>query len=216
MFYLLFAIIVTMQGYIININKVKDEDLIVTILGESNLYTTYRFYGARHSTINVGYKIDFELETNLKSNIARLKDVIQIGFPWLLQREKLYCWQRFIKLFHPHLKDIEELDNFYIKLLDDLAHKMIKQNPKRAIIESYISLCEYEGRLHTEYECLLCDEKIESNISLVRSFLPTHSSCSYSKSFDIKKIKELFEEKSLINFDEDECEYLWNILLQGL
>ncbi len=205
-----------MQGYIININKVKDEDLIVTILGENHLYTTYRFYGARHSIINIGYKIDFELESNLKSNISRLKDVIQLSFPWILEREKLYCWQRFIKLFYPHLKDVGEIDDFYLQLLNDLAHKMIKQNSKRAIIESYIHLCEYEGRLHTEYECLLCDKKIKSDISIVRSFLPTHSSCSYSKKFDFLKMKELFEDKSLINFDEDEVEYIWNILLQGL
>jgi len=205
-----------MQGYIININKVRDEDLIVTILGETNIYTTYRFYGARHSTINIGYKIDFELESNIKSNITRLKDVLHLGFPWLLDREKLYCWQRFIKLFHPHLREVDNIDNFYLKLLNNLAHKMIKQNPKRAIIESYVKLCEYEGRLHCEYECLLCDEKIIDNISLVRSFLPTHSSCSYGKPFDIVIIKELFEEKSLINFDDEEVEYIWNILLQGL
>lgn len=205
-----------MQGYIININKVRDEDLIVTILGEKHLYTTYRFYGARHSTIHVGYKIDFELETNLKSNIARLKDVLHLGFPWILEREKLYCWQRFIKLFNPHLQDIDELDEFYIQLLDNLAHKMIKQNAKRAIIESYILLCEYEGRLHKEYECLLCDEKIKDDISLVRSFLPTHSSCSYSRSFKLKNIEELFEEKTLIYFTDEEVEYLWQILLQGL
>jgi len=205
-----------MQGYIININKVRDEDLIVTIIGENYLYTTYRFYGARHSIINVGYKIDFELETNLKSNIARLKDVLHIGFSWIQDREKLYCWQRFIKLFYIHLKDVEQLDEYYIKLLDDLAHKITKQNPKRAICESYVKLCEYEGRLHTEYECLLCDEKITSNISIVRGFLPTHSSCSYSRSFKLEQIVEFFDEKSLINFDDDEVEYIWNILLQGL
>jgi len=205
-----------MQGYIININKVKDEDLIVSILTQNNFYTTYRFYGARHSIINIGYKIDFELESNLKSNISRLKDVLHIGYHWIQDTKKLYCWQRFIKLFYPHLKDVEDIDQFYFNLLDDLAHKMIKQDPKRAIIESYIKLCEYEGRLHTEYECLLCEDVIESNISLVRSFIPTHSRCSYSKSFYTKQIKELFEEKSLINFDNNEVEYLWNILLQGL
>lgn len=205
-----------MQGYIININKVRDEDLIVTILGENYLYTTYRFYGARHSTLNIGYKIDFELEKNLKSNIPRLKDVIQLGFSWLHNREKLYSWQRFITLFYTHLKDVEQLDDFYIKLLDTLAHKMIKQNPKRAIIESYIHLCDYEGRLHLEYECLLCDKPIENNISLVRSFLPTHALCSYSKKFDIMSIKELFEEKSTINLTNKDIEYLWDILLQGL
>jgi hypothetical protein len=205
-----------MQGYIININKVKDEDLIVSILTESNFYTTYRFYGARHSTINIGFKIDFELETNLKSTIPRLKDVLQIGFPWILDREKLYCWQRFIKLFYPHLKDVEEIDDFYFELLDELVHKMARQNPKRAIIESYVKLCEYEGRLHTDFECLLCEESINDNISLVRSFLPTHSRCSYSRGFRIEQIKDLFESKSSLGLNDEELEYIWQILLQGL
>ncbi|MEA2016902.1 MAG: recombination protein RecO [Campylobacterota bacterium] len=205
-----------MQGYIININKVKDEDLIVSILTENNFYTTYRFYGARHSIINIGFKIDFELETNLKSNIARLKDVLQISYPWIHDSKKLYCWQRFLKLFYPHLKDVEEIEEFYFDLLDELAHKMEKQDAKRAIVESYVKLCEYEGRLHTQYECLLCDEQIDSNISLVRAFLPTHSKCSYSKSFNLNQIKQLFEEKTLIGFNDEEVEYLWNILLQGL
>lgn len=205
-----------MQGYIININNVKDEDLIVSILTKNNFYTTYRFYGARHSTINIGYKIDFELETNMRSSMGRLKDVLQISYPWIMDSSKLYCWQRFLKLFYPHLKDVEEIEDFYFDLLDDLAHKMIKQNPKRAIIESYVKLCEHEGRLHTEYECLLCEEVIESDISLVRSFLPTHKKCSYSKSYNLSQIKELFEEKSLINFNDEEVDYIWKILLQGL
>lgn len=205
-----------MQGYIINVNKVKDEDLIVSILTATNFYTTYRFYGARHSIIHVGFKIDFELESNLKSTIPRLKDVIQIGYPWILDSSKLYCWQRFVKLFYPHLKDVEEIEPFYFELLDELAHKLVKQDPKRAIIESYVKICEHEGRLHTDYECLLCEETIQDHISLVRSFLPTHPACSYSKAFEFKKIQELFEEKTTISFNDDEVEYIWNILLQGI
>lgn len=204
-----------MQGYIIDIKPVKDDDLIVSILTENELLTTYRFYGARHSNINIGYKIDFELETT-KSSISRLKDVIQLGFPWILDNEKMYCWQRFIKLFYPHLKDVEGLDPFYFYLLDNLVHVMIKQNALRAICEAYVSLLEYEGRLHTDYECLLCEVEIEDSISLVRGFLPVHAKCTFSKIYEIKKIKELFEEKSMINFKDEEVEYLWNILLQGL
>jgi hypothetical protein len=205
-----------MQGYIININKVKDEDLIVSILSESHVYTTYRFYGARHSIINVGFKIDFELESNLKSSIPRLKDVIQLGVPWIFDPQKLYCWQRFIKLFYPHLKDVEEIDSFYFKLLNGLSKKLEKQNPKRAMIETYIALCEYEGRLHSDYTCLLCEEVILEDISLVRAFIPTHPKCSYSKGFAQHKIDKLFLEKSTIGLDDEEIEYLWNILLQGL
>ncbi|MCI0501372.1 MAG: recombination protein RecO [Epsilonproteobacteria bacterium] len=205
-----------MQGYVLNVNKVRDEDLIVTILGENHIHTAYRFYGARHSNINIGYKIDFELEINIKSTIPRLKDVIQLGFPWLLDSKKLYHWQLYIKLFYHHLKDVEEIDDFYIELLNDLVVRITKQNTKRAILESYVKLCEYEGRLHNDFTCLLCDLPIEDDISLVRGFLTTHSVCSYSKNFDIQKITTLFSNKSLIDFDEDEIEYLWGIILQGL
>ena len=205
-----------MQGYIININNVKDEDLIVTILSSDMLYTTYRFYGARHSNINIGYKIDFELEYNMKSTIPRLKDVVQLGFPWILDNDKMYHWQRYLKLFYSHLKDVEELDIFYINLLDSLVRTMNKQNHKRAIIESYIMLCEYEGRLNDTYECLLCDGIIQADISLVRGFIPTHASCSYTRGFSKLKVNELFKDKTLISFEDDEVTHLWHVLMQGL
>ncbi len=205
-----------MQGYVLNLVKVRDEDLIVTILSENFTYTAYRFYGARHSNINIGYKIDFELEINIKSTIPRLKDVIQLNFPWLLDSKKLYFWQMYIKLFYHHLKDTEELDIFYFHLLDDLVVKLTKQNPKRAILENYVKLCEFEGRLHDDFVCLLCDEPIDENISLVRGFLATHSACNYGKNFELQKIEDFFHNKSLIEFDEEEVDYLWNIILQGL
>ncbi len=205
-----------MQGYIINIRPLREDDLIVTVLAENRIYTTYRFYGARHSNINIGYKIDFELESNLKNSMPRLKDVIQLGFQWIFDNEKLYCWQRFIKLLYFHLKDVEELDDFYFKLLDRLSHEMIKQNAKRAICKNYLKLLKYEGRLHWDFNCLLCEQEIKSDISLVRSFVPVHSSCTYSKSFELKKIKKLFKNLNLIDFEDEEVEYLWNILLQGL
>ncbi len=205
-----------MQGYVLNITKVRDEDLIVTILGEDYVHKAYRFYGARHSNIHIGYKIDFELEVNLKSNMPRLKDVLQLGFPWLLDSKKLYHWQLYIKLFYYHLKDVDEIDDFYIGLLDDLVERITKQNPKRAMLESYVKLCEYEGRLHDDFTCLLCDLPIEDEVSLVRGFLTTHPTCSYSKSFDIEKITTLFDDKTSIDFDDDEIEYLWGIILQGL
>ena len=51
--------------------------------------------------------------------------MIQLGFQWILDREKLYCWQRYIKLFYPHLKDVETIDDFYFKNLDKLVHNVI-------------------------------------------------------------------------------------------
>ncbi len=94
--------------------------------------------------------------------------------------------------FYPHLKDIEEIDDFYFKLLDKLSHKMIKQNAKRAICKSYLKLLKHEGRLHTDFHCFLCENEIIKDVSLVRSFLPAHSSCTYSKAFDIKKSRGTF------------------------
>jgi hypothetical protein len=205
-----------MQGYILNFNRVKDEDLIVTILSNDTVYTLYRFYGARHSHINIGYKIDFEIEVNVKSSIGRLKDVIQLGFPWLLDNKIMYHWQRYIKLFYPHLKDVDEIDSFYLELLDELAHKLNKQNPKRAILENYIKLLEYEGRLHLDFECLLCENEVKDSVSLVRSFLPTHSYCSYARGFKREKIENLFISKEGIDLNDEEIEYLWEILLQGI
>ena len=205
-----------MQGFIIDVKSVRDDDLIVTLLTDHHIYRTYRFYGARHSHVNIGYKIDFELESNLKSSMPRLKDVLQLGFPWILNRDKLYAWQRYLKLFHSHLHDVEEIDDFYFHLLNQLIQTINKQNIKRAIIESYLHLLEHEGRLHHEFICLLCDTKIQEDISLVRSFHPVHASCTYSKKFDFYKIEGLFKQKSLIAFDDEEIDYLWSILLQGL
>jgi len=204
-----------MQGYIIDIKAVKDDDLIVTILCEYELITSYRFYGARHSNINIGYKIDFELEIT-KSNIPRLKDVMQLGFPWILNIQKMYCWQRYLKLFYSHLKELESLDGFYFYLLENLVKKIEKQNVLRAIIESYISLLEHEGRLHFDFECLICEIKIENELCLIRGFIPTHKSCIKAKSFDLEKIKELFFNKSAINLNDKEIEKLWDIILLGL
>ncbi|OCL86306.1 hypothetical protein AAX26_01439 [Aliarcobacter thereius] len=204
-----------MQGYIIDVKPVKDDDLIVTILCENELISSYRFYGARHSNINIGYKIDFELE-NTKANIPRLKDVMQLGFPWILNSQKMYAWQRFLKLFYSHLKDIEELDSFYFTNLEELVRKIDKQNVLRAIIESYLNILDFEGRLHIDFECLICEITIDFNLSLVRGFIPVHNSCIRAKRFDINKIKELFINKSAISLEDNEIEKLWDIILLGL
>ena len=105
-----------MQGFIINLNKVKEEDLIVSIISKDNLHTLYRFYGARHGTINIGFKIDYEIEESARSTIHRLKDVIHIGFPWINDYSKLRLWQDFLSLFQKHLKDAEDIGNFYFDL----------------------------------------------------------------------------------------------------
>ncbi|MBL0709069.1 MAG: recombination protein RecO [Sulfurimonas sp.] len=206
-----------MQGYIINLNKVKDEDLIVTIISKGNLHTLYRFYGARHGTINIGFKIDYEKEDSSKSTISRLKDVVHIGFKWINDYELLKFWQDFLKLFYKHLQDAEELGDFYFVLLDDASSIWGVQNPKRVAIESYVKLLEYEGRLHKEMECFLCSLEIQDrDISIIRAFLPTHQRCSHTLAINKEALNELFINKSSLFMSDKEVDRLWHVLLEGL
>ncbi len=204
-----------MQGYIINVNKARDEDVIVTILTHHNLYTLYRFYGARHGQINLGFKIDFETEASVKSTIERLRDVIHLGFPWITDRSRLFIWQQFTALFHKHLQESEELDPFYFNLLEDAARIWQTQNPKRIAIESYVKLLAFEGRLHEEMLCFFCERKIEKEMTLIRAFLPAHAECIHALPLDIKAIQELFSTGSSLFLNDKEIDIIWHVLLEG-
>ena len=205
-----------MQGFIININRVKDEDLIVTILSQNSLESLYRFYGARHGVINLGFKIDYESEASAKSTIARLKDVIHIGYTWINDYKLLRLWQDFVGLFFKHLKDSEDIGSFYFTLLNDASKNWDKQNPKRVAIEAYVKLLEHEGRLHKDMYCFLCSKKIENEVSFLRAYLPTHEQCSHTLAISRVGITELFENKSTLFLSNAEVQRLWNVLLEGL
>ena len=205
-----------MQGYIINLNRLKDEDLIVSILSKNSLDTLYRFYGARHGVINLGFKIDYEREASAKSTISRLKDVIHIGFPWINDYKLLRLWQDFLGLFYKHLKDSEEIGSFYFDLIEEASKKWGRQNPKRVAIEAYVRLLEHEGRLHQDMHCFLCSKKIEDDASLLRAYLPTHEACSHTLAINRKGLEELFTNKSSLFLTNSEVGRLWSVLLEGL
>lgn len=205
-----------MQGFIIKVNRYRDEDLIVTIISEYNLQTLYRFYGARHGPINLGFKIDYEVETSLKSSIGRLRDVLHLGYPWLSERFRLSLWQQFIKLFHPHLYDAEAIGTFYYDLLDHAASIWHQQNPKRVAIESYVALLRHEGRLHDELLCFHCDEPIEGDIALLRAFLPSHPECSHRLHVRREPLLELYSNASALFLSDEEVDTLWHVLIEGL
>ena len=205
-----------MQGFIISLNRSRDEDLVVTILSDRGLDTLYRFYGARHGVINLGFKIDFEIITNVKSSIGQLRDVIHLGYPWLRDHHKLRTWQQFVVLFYPHLKEAEETDDFYFNLLDHAAEQWSKQNPKRVAVEAYVRLLEHEGRLHKEMYCFFCDAPINKEISLIRSFLPAHAECAHRLTIEQHGLKELFENGSTLFLNDKEVENLWLVLLEGI
>jgi len=205
-----------MQGYIINLNKVKDEDLIVTILSKNSLETLYRFYGARHGTINIGFKIDYEIEPSAKSTIGRLKDVIHIGYPWINDYHLLRLWQDFLSLFYKHLKDAEDFGSFYFDLLENASREWPKQNAKRVAIETYVKILENEGRLHKDFHCFLCSKQILKDVSLIRAYLPTHPNCTHTLPISQNALNELYENKSTLFLNDKEVDRLWNILLEGL
>ena len=205
-----------MQGFIIDTKIVNNEDLIVEILTRQKIIRAYRFYGMRHSIINVGFKIDFELEQTQKSNLARLKDVMQLNFVWIFDNQKMFNWQKFIKLFHLHFKDVNEIETFYFDLLEECVIKISKQNERRVLVETYVKLLQAEGRLHADMKCFLCDEDILEDVAPVRAFLPSHKSCSYSPTINIEKMKIFFDTKSTIFLNDDEVDLLWKILLQGI
>lgn len=204
-----------MQGFIIKLTRVREEDMIVTIIAEENLQTLYRFYGARHSPINMGFKIDFEAEHSMKSSIGRLRDVIHLGFPWMGQYERIRLWQQFITLFYPHLKDSESIGDFYFALLNDASLRWKDQNPKRVAIESYVRLLDYEGRLHKELNCFFCDLPIEDDISLIRAFLPAHKNCSHTLSINSKGLEWLYTHASTLFLNDQEINRLWHVVNEG-
>lgn len=205
-----------MQGFIININKARDEDLIVTILCEEKLLTLYRFYGSRHSTINLGYMIDFEVESSSKVSISQLRNIMHLAFSWNFSSNRFYIWQQFIKLFFTHLRDVEHIDRFYFDLLKDASTIWHKQNPKRVAVESYIKLLSFEGRLHHPTFCFLCEQEIDDKVMLVRGYLPAHIDCAFDEGYNLEDIETLYSTKSSFYMSDSDIDKLYNTLSEGL
>jgi len=204
-----------MRGFVLSTIKVRDEDLIVRILTKEEVLTLYRFYGARHSYINVGYLIDFVVEETPKATIRRLRNVTQLPFSFLFDIEKMFNFKNFVLLLNRHLSDVTKIDEFYYNLLVEITKLMQERDSKRLLIESYVKLLEKEGRLHKEFECFLCERKIEDSIALARAFLPAHERCILAQGFEKEKLKLLFNEKKTLLFSDEEIERLWKIMNLG-
>ncbi|MEA3228590.1 MAG: recombination protein RecO, partial [Campylobacterota bacterium] len=164
----------------------------------------------------LGFKIDYEKESSLKSTISRLKDVVHIGFPWINDYKLLKLWQDFLSLFFKHLKDSEKLNPFYFDLIQTASINWSKQNPKRVAVESYVKLLKYEGRLHLEHRCFLCSEMIKEDISLIRAYLPTHYRCTKTLPIDREALDKLLRYHSTLFLSDKEVDRLWDILMEGL
>ncbi|MRI83603.1 MAG: recombination protein RecO [Nitratiruptor sp.] len=134
-----------MEGYILKISPVREEDTIVTLLTQHQLYTLYRFYGARHSPITLGYKIDCTIEPQI-GYLPKMRHLVHLGPKWVGDWEKMVFWQRWIGFLGRHLRGVGTIEPFYYQLLERLTRKIERQEVKRALVEGHIALLRFEGR----------------------------------------------------------------------
>lgn len=205
-----------MRGFIINIKKAKNEDSIVTVL-DNNLVTDYwRFFGARHSILQIGNLVDFEVTESKSNFMPNMRSLSHISFPWIFSNNHLLLWQNFIRLFEPHLKDTIEIDSFYFNLLLKVAQRWEMQNPKRLAVEAYTELLHHEGRLYDNGFCYICEEVLDKQVGLMRAYLPAHPTCIYAHALNKKEVFQLFNTRSTIHMDDATVDKLYLILLKGL
>lgn len=204
------------KGFILSVKKAKNEDSIATVLTATEVCTYYRFFGARHSILQLGNLVDFEIEGKDGRFMPRLRSLSHMGFSWLYDKNKLLLWHNFIKKFEPHLRDTEEIDSFYYDLLLHAAKRWDKQSPKRIVVESYIKLLDFEGRLYPDENCFICEQRIEDEIALMQAFKPAHPKCIYSPALPTKMILDFFKSKKTVFLEDYEVDYLYHIVMKGL
>lgn len=203
-----------MQGYILKVQKVRDEDCIVTILSPHKQIKCYRFYGARHPIITQGFKLDFELVES-KSFLPHLRSTMHLGFSWLIERERLLIWQNFMRLMADHLRDVQESDEFYFEILEMCAKKFHRQNPIRVVLESYAMILKFEGRLHIDTSCFICDGKLNEQIGLGRAFLLAHPECIGKNPLNYDSVIKFLSTASTAHLNDTQIKELYFILLEG-
>jgi hypothetical protein len=204
-----------MRGFIINIRKAKNEDVVVTVLTNNSVQSYWRFFGARHSILQIGNLVDFEEKESKNNFMPQMRSLSQLSFPWIFSPNHLLVWQNFIKLFEPHFKETTDINSFYFNLLFKIANRWEKQNPKRLVIEAYMELLEYEGRLYDHGFCHVCEEVLDGEVGLMRAFLPAHPHCIYAAPLNKTSIFKLFNTKSTIHIENREINALYSVVLKG-
>ncbi len=203
-----------MQGYILHTLRMREEDLLVRILTQNQLYTLYRFYGARHSVVHLGHKIDFSIQQDLRE-IGRLREPIHLGFIWERDVQKRYFWQQYLSLLNSHLRDISVLDSFYFEHLEEGSKRLEIENPKRTILNLYAQLLRFEGRGNTLQSCLICEQPLQEEIVLSRGLVCGHKTCLQGALFNQTHIAHWFNLQGEF-LEQTEVDNLWNLLMQGI
>lgn len=203
-----------MQGYILNTTRVRDEDLLVRILTQGEIHTLYRFYGARHSIVHLGHKIDFSIQRGLR-DINKLREPMHLAFAWEKEAGIRYYWQQYLHLLNTHLRDITTLDGFYFHHLEEGAKRLHKENPKRCILNLYAQLLNFEGRKSTLKHCLICELPLGEDIILSRALVCGHKGCLDGALFSRGQITQWLDLRGEF-LDTTSVDNLWNLLMQGL
>lgn len=204
-----------MQGYISGIVKLKNEDLIIKVITQNKFLTLYRFYGMRHSIINIGRKIDFEIDYS-GMFMPRLRSVMQLGFQWENDYGKMHYFQTFLKLLNTHLEGAESIPSFYYELLNEAIKKIEKQSASRTLLDLYAMLLEYEGRKSNRV-CFNCGEALETHSLIIRGFLASHTKCTPSGfKISTNNFFTFLQNNKSIFLNDDEVNGLFEILLKGL
>ncbi len=204
-----------MKGFILHITQAKDEDIILTILTPNRVIDYYRFYGSRHSVLQLGYLIDFEEEESRGRFLPRLRGVTHIGFSWLIDMNRLMIWHKLIKLFHIHLRDTEDIDSFYFDILLNSTKKWSVQNPKRIVCEVAYSVLEYEGRLYPAKRCYICNGVLGEKISLMSALKLAHPECIYAPYISFENFKKFFESGKTTWLDDKEVNVIYSSVIKG-
>jgi hypothetical protein len=189
--------------------------LLVTILTENKIKTAYRFYGTRHSAINLGFKLDFYVEQVINRDLLRLRDIMHISFEWLNNHSKLLVWQQLCRIVYTKLKGAYEVDSFYYQTIEIAASRWGTMNAKRIAIETIVDILGREGKLDISGVCFSCLKKIETNVAFGRGFSQMHPSCAGVDGFLHTHIQALFEDKTSILLNDANIDKLWIMLLQG-
>lgn len=205
-----------MEGFILKVTKSIKEDLIVKVLTKSHFYTLYRFYGARHSIIYTGRKIDFEIEYQ-GVYMPKLRNIMHLSRDFERDINRVFIWQQFCTLLSKHLSENIDVPSFYFDLLDTHSRSLNRQNPKRVVIEMFLEILEFEGRLYNEKTCFLCGATLGENVALTQSFLLACPGCVLEPVILKKdKILELFSTKTLINITDVESTQIYEVILKGM
>ncbi len=184
------------------------------ILTADYLHTLYRFYGARHSIVHLGHKIDFVIEKDLRQ-IGKLREPLHLAFEWEREMQRLYFWQQYLNLLNTHLRDITSLDSFYFEHLEEGAKRLLRENPKRCMLNLYAKLLCFEGRKNPLQKCLICEQPLGEEIILGRGLICGHKGCLKGDLFQRIQIQQWLNFKG--EFLEDSAvDNLWNLLMQGM